>query len=160
MLKFLYIFFLGVILAFFVGLGIEAFYASPKNPDYPNELQYSQKTPAQMTTEDKQIQIDYDKKMVEYQKVAAIHGRNVSMIAVAAAVLLLVLSLTILLNTAIVTDGFLLGGLLTLLYAIIRGFESDNSMYRFALVTVGLVIVMTLGYFKFIKPGKKKGRRR
>jgi uncharacterized membrane protein len=82
------------------------------------------------------------------------------MIAVAAAVLLLVLSLTILLNTAIVTDGFLLGGLLTLLYAIIRGFESDNSMYRFALVTVGLAIVMVLGYFKFIKPVKKKRRRR
>jgi len=160
MLKFLYIFFLGVILAFFVGLGIEAFYTSPKAPEYPTELQYNEKTPSQMSAEDKQIQKDYDKSMADYQKVAAIHGRNTSMIAVVASILLLVLSLTILLNSSILTDGFLLGGLLTLLYAIIRGFESDNSMYRFALVTVGLVIVMVLGYIKFIKLGKNKGRRR
>jgi len=64
----------------------------------------------------------------------------------------LVLSLTVLHKIEILTDGFLLGGLLTLLYAIVRGFGSDDNKFRFLMVTVGLIVALILGYIKFIRP--------
>jgi len=68
-----------------------------------------------------------------------------------AAVVLLVLSLTVLKNLMVLSDGLLLGGLLTQAYGVIRGFESENNKIRFLVVTVGLIISAVVGYIKFIK---------
>lgn len=152
MLKVLYTIFLAVFLAFFIGLGIEAFYTGPKSPDYPTELQY--KTTPESTPGQAKLQQDYDQKLKDFQIENSHHSRNVCMIAIAASLILLILSLTLLHNVAIMSDGFLLGGLLTLLYAIIRGFESDNNRFRFLVVSVGLIAVLLLGYLKFIKTSK------
>lgn len=154
MLKVLYTIFLAIMLAFFIGLGIEAFYATPKNPEYPNSLQYNSKSLTEMTPEMQKLQQDYDQSMKDWQKDNGVHSRNTSMIAVVFSVLILVLSLTLLNKINILSDGFLLGGLLTLLYAIIRGFGSDDNKFRFLLVTVGLLVALVLGYIKFIKPSK------
>lgn len=130
-------------------MGIEAFYTTPKQPEYPTSLQYQGKEP---TAEQLKLQVDHDQQMKDWSKVNSTHSRNTSMIAVVASVLILILSLTILHKIDIMSNGFLFGGLLTLGYAIIRGFGSDNSKYRFLLVSVGLAIVLALGYIKFIKP--------
>lgn len=152
MLKVLYTIFLAIMLAFFIGLGIEAFYTTPKSPEYPTELQYNSKSPSEMSLELQQMQKDYDQNMKTWQKENSVHSRNTSMIAVAFSVIVLVLSLTVLHKINILSDGFLLGGLLTLLYAIIRGFGSDDNKFRFLLVSVGLIVALILGYLKFIRP--------
>lgn len=151
MLKVIYVLFLGIVLAIFIGLGIEAFYPTEKYPEYPSEIQYSTEP---LTKDQKKIQKDFDAKTKAYQEREGKHSRNVSMIAIAASIIFMILSLTVLSKAAIISDGFLLGGLLTLLYSIIRGFISPDNIFRFLLVTAGLIVALILGYIKFIKNEK------
>lgn len=156
MLKILYTIFLAVMLAFFIGLGIEAFYTTPKSPEYPTALQFNGKSPSEMSPDLQKAQKDYDQSQKDWMKADGIHSRNTSMIAVVFSIIILVLSLTLLHKIEVMSDGFLLGGLLTLLYAIVRGFGSDDNKFRFLLVTVGLIVALILGYLKFIRPKEAK----
>ncbi len=155
MLKVLYTIFLAIMLAFFIGLGIEAFYPGPKAPEYPTSLE-GEKVASELSPEEKQVQETFDRDQKTWLEDNRVHSRNTSIIAVAISVLILVLSLTALAKIDIMSDGFMLGGLLTLLYGIIRGFESDNSKFRFVMVSVGLAVALILGYVKFIKPKEAK----
>ncbi len=84
------------------------------------------------------------------------YNRNVSIAAIIFAVFFLVLSFTVLEKILVMADGFLLGGLFTLLYSIIRGFDSQDSKFRFIIITVALIVACLVGYKKFIMiPGKK-----
>lgn len=154
MVKVLYKLFLGLLVALFIGFGISVFYPSPVAPDYPVELQNIKSdgmTPAQ-----EKLNKDYDTQQKTYQKDLAKYSRNVSAIAIVASIVLLILSLTILLNVEIIGEGILLGGIFTLAYGIIRAFMSDSNKYQFGAVTVGLIIALFLGYWKFIRPENKK----
>jgi hypothetical protein len=51
----------------------------------------------------------------------------------------------------IMADGVMLGGLFTLLYSLGRGFASESSKYVFAVTTMGLAIVLYLGYHRFVR---------
>jgi hypothetical protein len=51
-----------------------------------------------------------------------------------------------------IADGILLGGVFTTMYSIMRGLMTENSQFRFLIVTVGIIIAFVLGYVKFIKP--------
>lgn len=152
MLKVLYTVFLAILLAFFIGLGIEAFYPSPKPPEYPAALQYAGKAPSEFNAEQMKLQKGYDDAQKDFTSKNSIVSRNTSVIATVFSVIILIFSLTLLLKISIMSDGFLLGGLLTLLYGIIRGFGSDNNKFRFLMVSVGLLVALVLGYIKFIRP--------
>jgi len=159
LMKILYAIILGVMLAFFVGLGIEAFYPTEKYPEMPIELQYGEKIPASTPQNEAtlQLQKEYEQTVKEYQARNETHARNVSIMAVVAAVLYLTLSLTILTRTnSIFSDGFLIGSLLTLLYGIARGFETNDNKFRFIIVTIGLAIALALGYIKFVRQKESK----
>jgi len=154
-MKILYAIILGVMLAFFVGLGIEAFYPTEKYPEPPTSLQYLKAEP---TTPDQiQAQQAYDQQVKDYQTRNETHARNVSIIAIIASILYMTLSLTILTKTnSIFSDGFLVGSLLTLLYGIVRGFETNDNKFRFVIVTVGLMVALVLGYIKFVRQKESK----
>jgi len=64
-------------------------------------------------------------------------------------------SLTFFKKILIIADGLLLGGLLTLIYSVMRGFGTEDNILRFIVVTVGLIISLFLGYVKFIRPSEK-----
>ncbi len=155
-LKLIYTLFIGVLLATLVGVGIAAFYEAPKFPEYPARLKYSQpvqpngKTDTEITKE----QEKYDKKMEEYQKVQKQYNMNVSLIALVSALIILIVSLTFFKKILMIADGLLLGGVLTLIYSIIRGFDTGDNKFRFIVVAVGFVVSIVLGYIKFIKPQK------
>jgi hypothetical protein len=124
-IKYIYITFIGVLLATFIGVGIAAFYKSPTPPVYPAKLMhvpYPEGTMSAQLIEDQEkfnlIQQDFQKKSEEY-------NRNVSIISVIASIIILALSLAVLKD--LMADGFLLGGLLTLIYSIIRGFSSQDE---------------------------------
>ncbi len=74
------------------------------------------------------------------------------MIVLAAAVVLMVLGLTLHTKIDALADGLLLGGTFTLLYSIGRSFASEDPKYSFVVVTTGLIVTMIVGYLKFIKP--------
>ncbi len=154
-MKILYAIILGVMLAFFVGLGIEAFYPTEKYPEPPASIQYKNAAPT--TPEEIRVQQDYDQQVKAYQARNEKHARNVSIMAVVASVIYLTLSLTVLLKTnTIFSDGFLIGSLLTLLYAIVRGFETNDNKFRFLIVAIGLIIALILGYIKFVRQKEEK----
>lgn len=147
MLKVIYVFFLGLLLSIAVGVGVTAFYPEPEAPTYPDAAQdYSD------ASEQQQAQQEYDKQLAEYNEKLNTYNRNVSLIVLGFAVAFLVVSLALHAKADVVSDGLLLGGLLSLIYSVFRGFNADDERYTFALVVVGIIIALVLGYFKFIKP--------
>ena len=150
-LKLFYTLFLGLLVALFVGLGIDAFYEGPKAPDYPAELNL-QKTDCGEYTELKATQEKYDQDIKNFNEQEKIYNRNVSIVSLAFAILIMIISLTFFSKIKMIADGILLGGVFTTAYSIIRGLMSDNSKFRFVIVTAGLIIALVLGYIKFIRP--------
>lgn len=155
-LRFVYILFTGVLLATFVGVGIAAFYPSPKTPEPPVSVKYA--PPCESAKDEatsqkiRQEQEEFDKVFKAYERQNEKYNRDVSIISLAAAILILIVSLTLFKKILILADGLLLGGVLTLIYSIIRGFGSGDNMFRFIVVSAGLIIALFLGYIKFIKP--------
>lgn len=152
-LKLFYSLFLGILLAIFVGVGINTFYPGPPAPEYPTELNYTEK---QLTTKQQRIQKAYDIKINQYNKNMQPYNRNVSIMALTAAVILLVISLVFEKRMKIISDGVILGGLFTLLYSLGRGFASSDSKYVFVVVSICLVAVLYLGYHRFVRPHTPK----
>ncbi|MFW5885389.1 MAG: hypothetical protein ACOCUF_04145 [Patescibacteria group bacterium] len=152
--KFIYTIFLGILVALFVGLGIDTFYQAPERPEYPVELR-SMTPEKEKSAEFNQLREQYEKEQQKHQEQRADYNRNVSIIAIASSILLLVVSLTFLGQIKIIADGVLLGGVFTAVYSIIRGLMTDLTQFRFLIVAAGLVIALVLGYIKFVKPDKK-----
>jgi hypothetical protein len=160
-LKLVYTFFVGVLLAIFVGVGINSFYPEPKYPEYPSELGYYTEKP---TSDQQAKQAQFERESKDYMEVTKTYNRNVSILTLISAVILLVISVGFEKRIKLIADGIMLGGLFTLLYSIGRGFASDNSRYVFIVVSVGLVVVLYIGYHKFVaappvkKVVRKKGK--
>lgn len=157
-LKIIYTVFIGVLFAILVGVGIEAFYPSPKEPEYPSALKIPREggLSEPVFLEMKKEQENYDHKFKIFQDELKVYNRNVSIVTVIFAILTLAVSLTFFKKILIIADGVLLGGVLTLLYSIGRGFNSGDDKFRFGVVLVGFVVALVLGYIKFIKPAKIK----
>ncbi|MDD5145854.1 MAG: hypothetical protein PHF44_03365 [Candidatus Pacebacteria bacterium] len=154
LIKFIYTLFLALLVALFVGLGIDSFYQGPKAPNYPLESQQV-KQGCEQTLEQQTLEKEFAKAQEKYMEDSKPYNRNVSIISLVASIIILVLSLTLLTRIKMIADGILLGGVFTTIYAIIRGLMSDNSQFRFLVVTVGLIIAFALGYIKFIRPREK-----
>jgi hypothetical protein len=152
-IKTIYTVFIGILFAIFVGVGISAFYEEPKSPDYPSELSYPV-TKERTASDEKaalEMQKAYDVKIKDYGKAMKYYNRNVSIIATLSAVIILVVSIVFMSRLLIISDGLLIGGILTLGYSIIRGFDTEGNIFRFLVVSVGLVTALVLGYIKFLK---------
>lgn len=149
-LKLVYTFFLGLLIAVFVGVGINTFYPGPKIPEYPTSLS----TPVSKEVADKETaaQRNYDAQYKKYTEAVKPYNRNVSIVILVAAVVLLTVSILTEKKMRIISDGVMLGGLFTLVYSIGRSFASSDSKYVFLVTSVGLVIVMYLGYHRFVRP--------
>jgi hypothetical protein len=152
MLKFVYSFFLGILLAVFVGMGVATFYAAPKYPEYPKALSSAQGDPSKYTPDQKQLDETYQKQNEAYSKRSQDYNRNVAMIVLGVAVVLMALGLALETRAGVLADGLLLGGTFTLIYSIGRSFAGQDPKYSFAVVSVGLLATVVVGYFKFIKP--------
>lgn len=159
-IKVIYSIFLGLLVALFIGLGISAFYPSPEAPKYPIELRVSQPVldgskPVGETAEQREQRLAWEKANDEYnEKIRPRYERNVSIIAMVGAIIVLTVSMTALQTIKLLSDGLLLGGVLSLLYAIVRGFMGKDNLYSFVVVSVGLVVALVLGYLKFIRQPK------
>lgn len=174
-LKIIYTIFVGLLVVLFISLGISAFYPAPSEPKYPPELEKGppvimsadqsapQTVPAPNTPETEEYKKKNEAYRLEsehyYQVIKPRYERNVSIITMIFAVIILAVSLTALGKIQFLSDGLLLGGVLSLLYAIVRGLMGKDNLYSFITVAVGLVVALILGYFKFIRSAEqsKKG---
>ena len=162
-LRFVYTMFIGVLFATLVGVGIAAFYPEPESPDYPRRLEISKPVNEQTTAEyekQEKMQDEYDKAFEAYQDKQNVYSRNVSIVSLVIAIAILVVSLTLFKPLQLIADGLLFGGLLTLLYSIIRGFSTDDNMFRFIVVAIGFITAMIIGYIKFVKPAEAKQQKK
>ncbi|HBB36996.1 MAG: hypothetical protein UX02_C0002G0204 [Candidatus Moranbacteria bacterium GW2011_GWC1_45_18] len=150
-IKFVYTIFLALLIALFVGLGISAFYSGPKEPLYPVELE-GEKPGCEETVELRSMREEFNRSQRDFTEKFKLYSRNVSIISISAAILILIVSLTLLSKIRMIADGILLGGVFTTVYSIIRGVMSEDTKFRFLIVTIGLLIALVLGYIKFIKP--------
>jgi hypothetical protein len=156
MIRYIYTFFVGLFLAIFIGLGIAVFYEQPTAPEEPVAMQSIGK---EGPTEAQQREINaFHEKQKTYDQQMAIYNRNVSIIVLICAVVILAVALLFTDKLGIVADGILLGGIFSLLYGIGRGMATDNNKYRFAVAAVGLAVTIILGYFKFTHRRMNKSR--
>jgi hypothetical protein len=156
-IKIIYTLFLSLLIVGFVGLGIDAFYPGPKYPEATIALQMDIDKPtcsSEETADMKAQREDYTKAQKTYQEQSKTYNRNVSMISLAASIIILILSLTLLAKINMIADGILLGGVFTNVYGIIRGLMAGDSKFRFLIIVIGLIIALILGYIKFIRPKK------
>jgi len=154
-LKLIYTLLIGIFLAVFVGVGIAAFYPGPKFPEPPIAVKYGSpdmNKQNELSAETKAEIEQFDREEKEYQIKSQIYNRDVSIYSLVAAILVVIASLTLFKTLFLISDGLLLGGVLTLLYSVARGFGAEDNMFRFLVVSIGLFISLFLGYIKFIKP--------
>ncbi len=153
MIKPIYTIFLALLIALFVGFGIDTFYPGPDAPQYPIELD-EVKEGCEETIDQQTLRKEFNQSQNQFLEEFKPYNRNVSIISLVASIVILVLSLTLLAKIKMIADGILLGGVFVTAYGIIRGFMSDSSQFRFLIITIGLIITLVLGYIKFIRPKK------
>ncbi len=162
-LRIAYTIFIGILLATFVGVGIAAFYPSPKQPKQ-DMFPYAEKIDSELTPEEKKVQVaQQEKNQKEWEAFSEAnkeYSRDVSVISLVASVIMLGLGLTLVRKIYMMSDGLLLGGVLTLVYSIIRSFNSNNNQFQFIVVSVGLIAALSLGYIKFVKPHEKNSSKK
>jgi uncharacterized membrane protein len=142
----LYTLFLGLLIAVFVGVGIAAFYHAPKAPDYLPPARTASGVPTD-PAQDKA----YQDATTRYDAARQAYDRNVSLLALGAALILVTLGLSLLAPIAVLGDSLLLGGIFTLAYGTIRGFGTDD-INRFLIVSASLAVAIAISYLKFIRP--------
>jgi hypothetical protein len=149
----IYTLFVGLLLATFVGVGIAAFAPEPRFPEPPIGLRgpFSE----QPSPEARRELEEFEQRSRAHRVEVAAYSRNVSVVAAVAAIIMLVLSLTILRPFPIFSDGFLFGGILTFGYSVVRGFGAEDNVFRFVIVALGLGIALALGYVRFIRPAER-----
>jgi hypothetical protein len=149
MLKALYAIAIAFLVVAFVGFGISAFYPEPRYPAYPNVGERTR--PENRTPEQKEKIEEYRQKEKAYRENISTYNLIVASISIGAAVLLLVGSIVWLSRLAVIGDGVALGAVFTLFYGLIRAFISNNEQFRFVAVAIGLVIVIALVYWRFVR---------
>ncbi len=137
-LKIIFTLFIGVMVALFVGFGIEAFYPSPVYPD----IMWDENMTADQEAALQAAQTAYDEAVrVRYQ--------IVSIVVTAAAVIIMVVSMFLEKRNRTLTNGLLLGGLFSLVYGSTVGFSAGSAMVTFITVGVGLAAVIVVGVRRF-----------
>lgn len=148
MLKVIYTFF-GIILALFMGVGVSVFYDAPELPEFPNRIEYDPN--GEVKEQDREANAEYEREYNEFQQKQSEYSRNVSVAVTVFAVISLAIGVGLSHKLDVLADGLLLGGVFTLLYAIGRRLASDDEIYRFVVVSVGLITALGLGWWKFLK---------
>lgn len=144
-LKIIYAVFLGLMVAFFVGFGIDAFFPEPIYPTAINDL-YMQAGDKAITPE---LQAQITALENAFQSEQQVNNRIVSIIVTIAAVIFLGLSLVFEKRSLVLANGIMLGGLFALVYGVARGLGAQDSMITFITVGVGLAAVVLIGLRRF-----------
>lgn len=145
----LYTLLLGVLIALFVGLGTATVHPAPAEPQAPPALAAARQT-RELAPEEQLQWAAHERDREAWEEQLGRHSRDLGVAALAGSVLLLVLGALLERRRPVLADGVLLGGLFTLLYSVVRGLLSGDTLVAFGLVTAGLFLVLHLGYRRFV----------
>ena len=145
-LKIIFTVFIGVMVALFIGFGIEAFYPTPP---YPEDL-------ANMWAEDmtKDEQAALQTMQNAYDASVKLRTGIASIVVTAMAVIIMFVSMFLEKLNLTLTNGLLLGGLFALVYGSGMGLSTGNAVVSFIIVGVGLAAVIVVGIRRF-SPARK-----
>jgi hypothetical protein len=90
----------------------------------------------------------------QYYFGASDYGRNVLLISFASGLIFSVIGLLLPHKLSVFRLGFLLGGLVTMLYALIYSSVSELDLkWAFGATAIGLIVLIPLGYWKLVTKG-------
>lgn len=121
-LQLIFAFFLGLLAVAFVGIGVNTFYPRPEYSESPGWLALDNAWTL-----------------------------GTSIILLVCATVLLAVSLLLPDAQAVISNGIMLGGVFTMLYAVIVVLEGETSVVRFAVVAAALALTIAVGYLKFAR---------
>ena len=145
-----------VLVAFFVGFGIQAFYPAPELP----EERFGPTEPPPEDPEGKEKSKEKEEEELAlraYQEEVSEYNRIASLIAVGIAVLILGAVLLLRrIRIPAIRDGVALGGVLTLFYGLVLALQAEGDVFRFFMVAVVLLVVLVAGYLRFRPEGRPR----
>lgn len=144
-----YALFLGALIALFVGLGVSTVHPGPREPEPSPELVAAQEV-RELTGEEQQQWAEHLRDREAWEEQSMRHSRDVGLATLVVAVVLLVLGLLVERRGPVPANGILLGGLFTLLHSVVRSLISQDTLVTFGVVTASLVVVLFLGYRRFV----------
>lgn len=144
-----YTFFLGLMLALFVGTGISTVHPGPPEPEPPGALALVQERRA-LTAEELPAWQAYEEQRRAWEDRAAAHHRDVGIAATVAAVALLAAGLAVERRHRVLAEGVELGALFTLVYGILRSLAARDTLAGFVVVTAALAVVLLLGWRRHV----------
>ena len=147
MLRSLYIIAIGLLFAGVVGMGVNAFYETPKYPacdieKLPRAVDSSE-TPAPDS--------DCKNKLDIYNEEKDAIDINKSLIYIGISIIVIVVSILGLGKIEVIGDGMTMGGIFILFIGLVQSFSTENEIYKFSATLAALVIVIFLSYWKFIR---------
>jgi hypothetical protein len=157
----LYALTLAVLVAAFVGFGIEAVYPAPESPE--DAALAEQAPPTSSIGENgpsteppgSPDEAQFQSQVGAYQQELANHDRIASVIAIVVAVAILIAGLiTHVSRLPVIGDGVTLGGVLTLFYGMILAIQTPSDLLGFLVVTIALLALLATLYLKF-RPGSR-----
>ena len=151
MLKTLYALAIALLVVAFVGFGVSAFYPEPEPPDYPPGLEFVGPEP---TEEEKRLMAQQQEEEEAFRERLSDYNRVVASVSVGLAVVLLVGSLLWISGVPVIGDGVTLEAVFTLFYGLVRALMTEEEVFRFVAVAVGLVVVLAFVYWRFIRSGE------
>jgi hypothetical protein len=164
-LRTIFSFFLGLMFTAFAGVGVYTFY--PPSEEFNTQIRdlnrqeeiIRDSRPADQLTEEDRAQIqELNVRRYELQdareEAEKPWARNTSIILMVTATLAMVVSLVRASQLPVISNGLLLGGVFTMLYAVGWIIATDSSFARFGVMAVALLITLALGYIRFVQGGK------
>jgi hypothetical protein len=150
-----------LILAFVV-FGVAAV-PPPVPPDVPPELSSLGQDPAGDPAEGQQEKLaEQSQQKQAFQEQVSVYNQVVSFVVLGIAVALLTGSILWLRSMPIIGEGVTLGAVFTLLYGLYAAISGGAGLGTFVAVTVGLLILIGLVYWRFVRskdePGGIAGR--
>jgi len=161
-LRTIFSFFLGLMMAAFIGVGVYTFHSSPerfdsqirdlvrreqaiRNSRPPNELEASDRDQIQEINRQRNDLTD------AAEKARKPWVQSTSIILMVFATLTMAISLVRPGQLPVISNGLLLGGVFTMLYSVGWIVASDTSITRFLVMTAGLLTTLGLGYLRFVR---------
>jgi hypothetical protein len=167
-LQIIFSFFLGLMVTAFVGVGVYTFHPPDTGLEETlRELDRQEQSagidrmtgePSEEERTRAQERMDARNAAMEaHQEARDAWGRTTSMILIAFATLLMIISLVRAEQLPVISNGLLLGGVFTMLYGVGWIVVSDTSFTRFIVLTVALAMTLGLGFLRFVKTGDVGG---
>lgn len=136
LLQVIYSFFLGLVVLAVVAISLNTFWP---RPPWPSAAENS------------------DAVLAEYDRAVEAWTLTTSVALLVAATMILAISLIRSNRLAVISNGLLLGGIFTMIYAVGMSAGGERSIPRLIVVVIALIVTVAVGYLTFVRGRSETG---